>query len=338
MQQRRSAFTLIELLVVIAIIAVLIGLLLPAVQKVREAAARMQCSNNLKQLGLAMHNYAGVNNNAFPSSRAWNPGLPRVDDKFRAWSVLALAHIEQDNIGKLWNLNNRWTDTTGSPSNLDIGLNTIKVFICPSAPTGRRPNTAFTQSWSPGPGSSTVPAGNFGPSDYITIRQVRARFYVGTGIGLPASLASLSSSAQEFQLTGALQQLEDTPIVNIMDGTSNTLLFVECAGRPNNYVLGRDTNTNLTDQLGWASPDGVVGSIDGSNPTTGVVNGSGIGAGAGACVMNCNNDSEPYSFHSGGVNVAMCDGSVRFLAQSISPATFAALCTARYGEVVPGNY
>jgi prepilin-type N-terminal cleavage/methylation domain-containing protein/prepilin-type processing-associated H-X9-DG protein len=333
----RRGFTLIELLVVIAIIAVLIGLLLPAVQKVREAAARMSCQNNLKQLGLSIHNYAGVNRDSFPASRAWNPGTTLVDDKFRAWSVLALAYIEQDNIGKQWNMNLRWTDATGTPSNLSIGQNNIKVFSCPSAISGRRPNAAFSQAWNPGPGTSAVPAGNFGNADYISIRQVRARFYTGAGLALPASIVGLTAAQQESQLTGAFQQLVDTPIVAVTDGTSNTIMFVETAGRPNNFILGRDTGNNLTDQLGWASPDGVVGSIDGSNPTTGAINGSGVASGAGSCVMNCNNDSEPYSFHSGGVNVTMADGSVRFLRSSIAPATFAALCTARFGEVVTGE-
>jgi prepilin-type N-terminal cleavage/methylation domain-containing protein/prepilin-type processing-associated H-X9-DG protein len=333
----RSGFTLIELLVVIAIIAILIGLLLPAVQKVREAAARMSCQNNLKQLGLSTHNYALTNDSRFPPSRAWNPGVVQVDDKYRAWSVLALAYLEQDNIGKLWDMNKRWTDPTPNgtnPSNLAIGQNAIKVFMCPSAPGApRRPNAAFTQNWNPGPGSSSVPAGNFGPADYISIRQVRARAYTGAGLPLPPSLVGLTAAAQEGQLSGAFQQLVDTAIVGITDGTSNTILFLEDAGRPNNYILGRDTSASLTDQLGWASPDGVVGSIDFSNPTTGAVNGGSIGAGAGGCVMNCNNDSEGYSFHSGGVNVAMADGSVRFLRQSINPASFIAMCTARFGEV-----
>src|SRR5438034_458642 len=98
----RRAFTLIEVLVVIAIIAVLIGLLLPAVQKVREAAARAKCANNLKQLGLAVHNYHDARN-AMPPDRLAPGG-------FVTWAVLILPYIEQDSVYKLWNLNARYID------------------------------------------------------------------------------------------------------------------------------------------------------------------------------------------------------------------------------------
>src|SRR5438034_811174 len=98
---RRRAFTLIELLVVIAIIAILIGLLLPAVQKVREAAARAKCQNNLKQLGLAFHSYAGVNNDKFPMSYLF---VTSPAANAHAWGVYLLPHIEQDNLFKMYNL------------------------------------------------------------------------------------------------------------------------------------------------------------------------------------------------------------------------------------------
>lgn len=134
---------------------------------------------------------------------------------------------------------------------------------------------------------------------------------------------------------GALENGKDTAITAISDGTSNTLMITEAAGRPSHYLLGRDTGNGPPsgEGFGWSDPDTGSGSLDGCNATTGAVNTNSTAFGTGTCVMNCNNDSEPYGFHSGGVNAAMCDGSVRFIRTSVPAATFAALVTARGGEV-----
>ena len=308
----RPAFTLIELLVVIAIIAILIGLLLPAVQKVREAAARLSCQNNLKQFGLAMHNYAGTNRDQFPSTRVNTPS-----NKFQAWTVLALPYVEQDNVARQYDLTRRWDDNAGNPSNRQIALTRLKLFACPSAPDGRRAAVS-------GPTAGL----NLGPMDYLVLHQVRRRFYVGAGLAAPAT-----------DLPGALENGRPTPIMGISDGTSNTILILEDAGRPNYILKGRDTGNVIpsNEGFGWADPDTCSGSLDGSNPTTGVVNPSNVAAGAGNCVLNCGNDSEPYGFHSGGINVCMADGSVRFVSASIAPATFAALITRSNGDL-PGDF
>lgn len=304
---KRKGFTLIELLVVIAIIAILIGLLLPAVQKVREAAARAKCQNNLKQFALAMHNYES-SNGAFPSTRFLGP---TGQGKWYSWTVLALDYVEQDNVGKLWDKTIKWNTGT----NLVTAQNKMNLFLCPSAPADRR--AALT---------GATAGLTLGGLDYITFHQVRNRYYLANGLVNPSGTSDLNY--------GAMQNGVKTTIGAISDGTSNTIMFMEAAVRPNQYILGRDAGTIVgsNEGMGWADPDTGSGSLDGTNPTTGAVNQDAAYTG-GTCVMNCNNDSEPYSVHSGGMNVAMADGSVRFVRSSTSAATFAAMVTRQGGEV-----
>jgi prepilin-type N-terminal cleavage/methylation domain-containing protein len=358
LRRLRSGFTLIELLVVIAIIAILIGLLLPAVQKVREAAARMTCSNNLKQQSLAMHNYAGVYDSKFPASRGFNPaGAPaastpaNVDDKFKCWTHLCLPYLEQDNVARQYDQNKRWSDLTTNASgvsNMQIAQTNLKLFACPSAPNSRLANLPFSTNSSPGgqPGYPvSIPGGIYGIGDYTAIRQVRFRFLranglVGVGATNPQGPYTNVTGDDEFGVLGGIMYtVRENAIVAVTDGTSNTIMFIEVAGRPNwlarvNGQLVGQSPSALTDQLGWASPDGAVISVDGMNGITGAVNGSSAANLASNCIMNCNTDSEPFSYHTGGVMVSMGDGSVRFLRDSTSAAAFAALCTARGGEVI----
>lgn len=343
----RRGFTLIELLVVIAIIALLMAMLLPAIQKVREAANKMLCQSNLRQFAIAMHNLAGDYSNKLPSSRGFAPSGPQVDDKHRCWTHLVLPYIEQDNIAKQYDPNKRWSDATpnaGGLSNLEVAKNSFKLFICPSAPSDRVANTAFTTAFSPGPGSASIPSAIFGPGDYAAIRQVRYRFYRANGLtvadaaGSPIIVVPGITADNESALGGIMKQTVNTPITSVFDGLSNTILFIEDAGRPNNWrrvgASARvDQSPALSDQLGWASPDGGVMSIDGCNSVTGNVNGGSAARSTTNAFINCNNDSEPYSFHPGGVCAVMGDGSVRFIHESISAQAFAALCTARGGEV-----
>lgn len=307
----RRGFTLVELLVVIAIIGILVGLLLPAVQAAREAARRTQCVNNLKQFGLAMHNHESAHK-VFPQSRPNDLAGGRM-----SWCVVVLDFIEQTNLANLYNKNIRWN----AGSNVTAGQTQIPIFICPSSPAGtvRRPAAGT---------SSAVDGRSMGPSDYIVMHRLRNRFYTANGLVNPLGTADHD---------GVLLPDVKTKIGMITDGTSNTMLIMEDGARPNWFLMRRDQGTILPrpEGFGWTDPDGGAGSMDGTDQVTGAVNG---GSGTGRCIMNCNNDSEPYSFHTGGMNIAMADGSVRFLSQNITAATFAALLTPRGGEVLGADF
>ncbi len=293
--RRRAGFTLIELLVVIAIIAILIGLLLPAVQKVREAAARLSCSNNLKQFGLAIHNYESTYG-ALPASRITSPVT-------RSWTPLGLAYIEQDNVSKQWDYSSNWN----VGSNLALSTVNFKLFICPSAPGGRL-------------APPTGPVLGYG--DYGSFNEVKPDFYAANGLAPPGDRS------------GILQKDVVSKITSVLDGLSNTIMLCEDAGRPSIYIKGRATGGVTGDGWGWADPDCGY-SLNGTNPD-GTYPPKPNPKG-GPCIINCNNDSEAYSFHSGGINVCMGDGSVRFIRESIGITVFAAMGTARGGEVFNDN-
>jgi prepilin-type N-terminal cleavage/methylation domain-containing protein/prepilin-type processing-associated H-X9-DG protein len=306
-RKQKSGFTLVELLVVIAIIGVLVGLLLPAVQSAREAARRMQCSNNLRQFGLAMHNHESAFK-SFPESRPYDKAGGRM-----SWCVIVLDFIEQGNLANIYDKNVRWN----AGVNVTAGQTPLSVFICPSAPG------SFPRLPASGTGSA-IDGISMGPSDYIVMHRLRNRFFTANGLVNPLGTADHD---------GALVANRKTKIGEITDGTSNTMFIMEDGARPEWFVLRRGQGTTLPrpEGFGWIDPDGGAGSMDGSDRLTGAVNG---GSGTGTCIMNCNNDSEPYSFHAAGMNTCFVDGSVQFIAETIDARTFAALMTPRGGEVV----
>jgi prepilin-type N-terminal cleavage/methylation domain-containing protein len=300
--RRRQGFTLVELLVVIAIIGVLVALLLPAVQAAREAARRMNCQSNLRQVGLALQNYHDTYTYLPPRSFT-NPD--------RNWMLLILPFMEGRNVYDKYDQTANWKNAANQ-----IAVNsTVKVLICPSAPGG--------------PSRKTDLAGNKTASitDYGACHIVHNDAYTFNSVPKPPLREGILSD-KDIGLRMA----------EITDGTSNTIIVVEDAGRPQFWLRGKkgpggDTTftcgkatvtAGVVTGSAWADPAGEFTLH--SYATNGL-------SCPGPCIMNCSNNNEAFSFHPGGINVAIADGSVRFLSESITPAQYFALITREGGEV-----
>jgi prepilin-type N-terminal cleavage/methylation domain-containing protein/prepilin-type processing-associated H-X9-DG protein len=312
MRHFRSAFTLIELLVVIAIIAILIGLLLPAVQKVREAAARLSCQNNLKQLGLALHNFLDTNQ-VFPASGWTTAGPGNPAGKFVGWRALSLPYIEQSALQNLYDFRVQWWEG----NNLNAAVYQVKIYQCPSVPRRKIVNSAPAKPPRP---AMTFP-GALAPTDYEVIMGVQ-------------SVINPTLYASDATNRSVLFRNSTTRLTDVTDGTSTTIVLGECAARPLVYQRRMENPTLQNDQgQGWIDSEGPF-SLHGSSEDGTLI---GLGPILSPRAMNATNLNEPYSFHTGGANFVFADGHVQFIRESVRLEVFATLCTRAGGEVVNAN-
>jgi len=340
---KRRGFTLVELLVVIAIIGVMVGLLLPAVQAAREAARRMQCGNNLKQIGLGLHNYESTYRVLPPSRIEYNPTPAEIaagrNRLHAGWQSMILPYVEQIALYEQYNRSRNWFDQLNYPATTTA----VQTFLCPSAPQNRAgvPQAIMVAR------NPTIWFGQavvFGGSDYPAINNIRRAAWVCAGSDMPG--------IRQRQIPGALfprQPLLGVKFSEVLDGLSSTICVVEDAARPEMWINGRlglnprgggpHTGTTFVQEgYGWADLQDSF-SLDGAN-IAGLPNTTSGTAPAfttvinGNCMINCTNDGEIYSFHVGGAHALRCDGSVHFMSQQMDGLLLVSLSTKDQREVI----
>jgi prepilin-type N-terminal cleavage/methylation domain-containing protein/prepilin-type processing-associated H-X9-DG protein len=325
MSARRRGFTLIELLVVIAILAILIALLLPAVQKVREAAARAQCANNLKQLGLALHQYHDARGKL-------PPGVGKHGCCWGTWQMVILPYLEQENMARLY-VNFDGTDMTGprysdAPNAPRVTRKRLSVLTCPTD----EPNAPCC-----GGITSHNYAVNYGNTSFYQTTLQGVPFRGAPFTGYPPGWLTRYGCTDHNAAADPARGFAGAPVhlreVYGADGSSTTLLMAEVVQGQGADGRGFSWWGGASGFTAWSGPN---------SPEPDVMTGAWCNKGNPSnppCVTACSGTrprmQAARSRHTGGgVNVVMCDGHVTFIKNAINLLTWRALSTSRGGEVV----
>jgi len=367
---RRAGFTLVELLVVIAIIATLIGLLLPAVQSAREAARRTQCSNSIRQCGLALHQFVSAKGSLPNSSRPPSGANGRV-----SWVTRSLPYMEDRQLADSYDFDAagaNWSSATARAGsgrtvpNAVLVMTVIPHLQCPSDPEGSGsydgdPDTSSTPSgYGSGPAAVNADRSGFttpglfcattdySPTTFVDNRLTGKADVVAPGSQKVVSSGTVATTAAAGLLYKDYDGRTKAKINQCTDGLSKTIALAESAGRPAKYVRGKKVGTFPTDRVnggGWCRPASdfafkgaaADGSAVGSSAVQAinVTNGENVTTATfGGTEYGKEGTGDPYSFHPGTINVLMGDGSARSVSDDVEIRVFAAMVTRAGGENV----
>ncbi len=358
-----SGFTLVELLVVIAIIGILVGLLLPAVQAAREAARRMSCGNNIRQIGIAMHNFESTYKKLPPAGiqlggtltapnvelaqfqKVGTTGLSGAHYAQSSFLVMILPYIEQSNTLNAgtaggYNFKLDWYD----PVNRASSAAQIPIYICPSNP--RSPATLDTALLQTSDRNLVAAGGNWFPAvaDYMAVNRTTQTQTVWDTV-----CASNPPYPGNDSVLGMMASNRFTKFATVTDGLSNTIMVAEAAGRPSRYEMSKLLENYAAGTFGnpatayingaWAAPGNVI-AVDGASvQQSGAVlrafnlSASNVSVGT-RCTLNCTNQGEIYAFHTGGANICAGDSSTRFLSATTDLKTLYLMVARSDGNVV----
>ena len=343
-------FTLVELLVVIAIVATLIGLLLPAVQSVREAARQTSCTNNLRQLAISFHVYESAKKILPPVKRLFSGSISLCEPRMahRSWAPDVLPFVEETALMAQYDLSRNWWENAdgsapnggtagvldeGATGNRALARNHLKLLQCPSAPFANRIQDKIEN-----------PRKTGACGDYFMVAGTGTNF--NAAAGLPAGTVMAGPGpAEEWSGCGTAAKRPKNTLAKISDGTSKTILLAECAGRedvwrgrtryPANADNGAGANCARAQGGAWATNDNAYGFGEKNKgwctpgPTAGVIP---------TALMKVNGSNENgwlvYGFHPAGAGIAMADTAVRFVAEDTDVQVLAQLATRAGGEVV----
>lgn len=306
--RRVAGRTLWEVVVAMALVSVLAALLLPSIQAAREVARRLECQQNLREIGLALNGYVEVRQHFPPGSIQGRVAtdvhrqMGVVPPSAHSWAAFVLPFLGGESLADTYDLQFDWESGSNSP----IAATTVKNFLCPATPSR-------------------------GAGRGVNERRAAGDYAADYGLGSTLARSSRVDAATGRSPQGVLGVNQVTWPSQILDGTSHTLCVTEDAGRPNWYgPRGRSLGARTITGAGWLNPDAAFvtdgADVDATSLST-------LSSPAAAtCPLNCTNDNEIYSFHAGGAQAVFADGSVRFMSQEIELRVLARWLTREAGD------